>query len=1030
MSNYFELSKQIRDLTFEMETEYQRVLDENEYLRKELEDLQSSSSSLSSESSSSNSSLSSESSSSNSSVSSDSSSSNSSLSSDSSSSDSSVSSESSSSNSSLSSDSSSSNSSSGSSDSSNSSDSSGSSNSSQSSESSSATPAPPLTTVRVWDNTGNSDNLNLGWQLFNDIEVGDSVQGGLVRLYNEGPNTLTLHNAWTLDVENYFVKLNKIEAEVGDYCEVEIIFSPTVEGELNTFLEFSMNTETSPTVEIYGNGVAAPPQSSSSSESSASSGSSVSPDPEPESSSSSESSSSESSYSPPAPGDNVLVPGSGWDADLEQPAQIGDTHEIAVARWDVVPFQIVNEPFEVGVCAAHLDGIDRVEISVDNGPWVAISEEKYNPRTKVEEYFAILDPSKFTEDKLVELRAIAYPKKGTPKIAEEIIKLNVNPNGTLDHEYILLDAGSHVVDRVSGPEDRWLIYKPKPGVAKEDVVLTLGKNEWGNLRPGKGNVKYESLVWKMHSSHWMYSSNNAQGENCIWADDVRFDGHEKMYRMTRNMGGTFLTNSYITGIQAGPGTHSGSKYGKMIRNMEVGHVFEDFARTSGLYLNISIELIDRTSEYTSYHADFFQARNVNNTYMKNVTLKLNMGQGIFPGQCINNAFINVELYKGSAAHQLHLMGESSNLLFKDCMFGKPGKPNTLFRYDKGFYIPDGERIVFIDTEASQAVIDNPQVEYRITQEIPDPEPDPESSSSSESSSSESSSTPVESSASSNSSESSVSNELNLDLPINLVSWTDVREHQRPPQPDNISQVISATDPDLKNKLKNHTSGSWLVVRGDESYPFNNIEFSGWVKLEVPKLKIGWEFNAVRGKSSDDKLWIENCHLISYGANTIFYALQDLYADRCVFEGFRHTIVDLNSHANFGGAVINSEFRKQREDPFQNYTGDVINVSITSFNHEPGGHADLAQWVSTGITDIYWRSIYCGTEESPFPTMGLRGYDVKNSWFEDVRHYQYPGTGHHSVAFHDATGTTFKNCIFTGQIERPGAIVIDDTQKKN
>ena len=655
-----------------------------------------------------------------SSASSDSSESNSSQSSDSSESASSDSSESSSSESSNSSESESSESSNSSESESSASSNSSESESSISSESSMSSESPyiPLTTVRVWDNTGNPDNLNLGWQLFNDVEVGDSVQGGLVRLYNEGSNTLYLHKAWTMDFENYFVKLNKVEAEVGDYCEVEIIFSPTMEGRLNTILEFSMNTETFPTVEIHGNGVAASPQSSSSSESSASSGSSASPDPEPESSTSSQSSSSESSYSPPAAGDNVLIPGSGWNGELEQPAQIGDTHEVAIARWDVIPFQIVNEPFEVGVCAAHLDGIDRVEISVDNGPWVRITEEKYNPRTKVEEYFATLDPSKFTEDKLVELRAIAYPKKGTPKIVPELIKLNVNPNGTLDHEYILLDAGNHVVNRVSGPEDRWLIYKPKPGVAKEDVVLTLGKNEWGNLRPGKGNVKYENVVWKMHSGHWMYSSNNAAGENCIWADNVRFDGHEKLYRMTRSMGGTFLTDSYITNVQAAPGTHSGSKYGKMLRNMEVGHVFEDFARTSGLYLNINIELIDRTSEYTSYHADFFQARNINNTYMKNVTLKLNMGQGIFPGQCINNAFINVELYKGSAAHQLHLMGESSNLLFKDCMFGKPEKPNTLFRYDKGFYIPDGERLVFEDTPATQAVINNAQVEYRITQEDP------------------------------------------------------------------------------------------------------------------------------------------------------------------------------------------------------------------------------------------------------------------------------------------------------------------------
>src|SRR5690606_9628826 len=87
----------------------------------------------------------------------------------------------------------------------------------------------------------------------------------------------------------------------------------------------------------------------------------------------------------------------------------------AIARWDVVPYQIIDCSFEVGVVAFHINGIDRVEFSLENGPWVPVREMTLNPRTQVREYWVVL-PCDNLPDGPSEVRAIAYPKVGIPRV--------------------------------------------------------------------------------------------------------------------------------------------------------------------------------------------------------------------------------------------------------------------------------------------------------------------------------------------------------------------------------------------------------------------------------------------------------------------------------------------------------------------------------------------------------------------------------------------------------------------------------------
>ena len=74
-----------------------------------------------------------------------------------------------------------------------------------------------------------------------------------------------------------------------------------------------------------------------------------------------------------------------------------------VAQWDVVPYQLVKEPFKAGVVAFY-DKPFKVEFSVNGRKVAEADKASLNDRTKVEEYWFTLDPAKFNPEKLKENR--------------------------------------------------------------------------------------------------------------------------------------------------------------------------------------------------------------------------------------------------------------------------------------------------------------------------------------------------------------------------------------------------------------------------------------------------------------------------------------------------------------------------------------------------------------------------------------------------------------------------------------------------
>lgn len=124
-------------------------------------------------------------------------------------------------------------------------------------------------------------------------------------------------------------------------------------------------------------------------------------------------------------GAQTINPGSGWTGLTLTPSPNGSPGQYGydanvIAHWDHVPYQDAEGTINLGVLAYHLSGIQKVSFSVNNGAWVDVATPSVNPETGVDEYWVILDENSFPANfaNNVEVRAIAYPNIGTPRVLQ------------------------------------------------------------------------------------------------------------------------------------------------------------------------------------------------------------------------------------------------------------------------------------------------------------------------------------------------------------------------------------------------------------------------------------------------------------------------------------------------------------------------------------------------------------------------------------------------------------------------------------
>ena len=136
----------------------------------------------------------------------------------------------------------------------------------------------------------------------------------------------------------------------------------------------------------------------------------------------------------------LMASENGFYGPTDQPDPIGTPDDLghdakAICRWTTVPFIEIKEKTNIGVVAFHRNGISKVEFSVNGSSWSTVTEPKLNPQNSVLEYFIEVDPALYA-DGLVEIRAIAYPNIGIPRVLQGLVE------NTVDEPYNIAN-GNH-----------------------------------------------------------------------------------------------------------------------------------------------------------------------------------------------------------------------------------------------------------------------------------------------------------------------------------------------------------------------------------------------------------------------------------------------------------------------------------------------------------------------------------------------------------------------------------------------------------
>lgn len=214
----------------------------------------------------------------------------------------------------------------------------------------------------------------------------------------------------------------------------------------------------------------------------------------------------------------VIPPGNGFSGPTSEPGPVGNPASAGygakvMAHWNTVPYQTFYDEMNVGIVAFHMNGIDRVEFAVNGGAWTAVEEMTDNPSTNTVEYWVKLRSSDL-EDGVVEVRAIAYPTIGQPRLLESLF-LNSNGDGTLPDNirYVSSIAGNDISGDGTGTNPFATIMKAMKAIESANgngfadggsIYLLAGNyqlgtysaglntttsNRWVTIRPAPGLTK-------------------------------------------------------------------------------------------------------------------------------------------------------------------------------------------------------------------------------------------------------------------------------------------------------------------------------------------------------------------------------------------------------------------------------------------------------------------------------------------------------------------------------------------------------------
>lgn len=389
----------------------------------------------------------------------------------------------------------------------------------------------------------------------------------------------------------------------------------------------------------------------------------------------------------------TLVPGAGFGMQYPgQPSPVGAPAQPgfdakAIARWDVVPYQDVDGVFSVGVIAFHINGIDRVDFSVQGGPWVSVKQMELNPRTGVAEYWVNIDKAKFKTNGMVEVRAVAWPTVGIPRVLGgpddgSVASLNGNHglflnivddadtpsnvvfcspygsdatgDGTKQNPYrqpalaaakapsgedltVYCEPGNYSFGPKPWPRaknsKRWLTIEPAPGATRDQVIFD--KYEVG----GFGG---DAQLLRFHNISIVGSQISFNGKR-VWFDNCAVVGvRTEDYKIISS---AWIEKSYVTNCWIN-NTCRGMRGADFMRGTHYGTSSSSPFGSARFVVDCSVKEYDNSG--TAFHGDVFhwfpQDQTTENIIVYNVDARNFDSQGVF-AECMgdNKKFDNVAI---------------------------------------------------------------------------------------------------------------------------------------------------------------------------------------------------------------------------------------------------------------------------------------------------------------------------------------------------------------------------------------------------
>jgi len=394
-------------------------------------------------------------------------------------------------------------------------------------------------------------------------------------------------------------------------------------------------------------------------------------------------------------------------APAEGPAPAAEAKATKViAAWDVVPYQIIDKSFTVGVVAFHETSV-MVEFTVtQNGEEVneyaaMVKEPRLNERVNVWEFCIPLDPAKLADGPFEVHARAASPVKGHVVTDLKLLPLYANSKGTLDLGHtvwadcnagdgeagdgtdarpfktisravkaagdggtVYLKAGKdYSAQKIGGGLKRsyWTTITAAPGVARDQVEIGPGRTGCDKLRFRNVTLYADPPTRKYNT---ILAGEN--GRTIVWVDDCKLYNRKGRWGGGGNAFGNryvgYVTGGITTEMDNGPG-------GVLVRNHKIIKITSDALTSARTAINCEVRDIDpgKTGAHPDWHQSYTGGKDKYKTcILYNCSGLACQSQGFFGHNLKDSAFVNCIFHKLPGHALSQYSGHMDHVLWLHC----------------------------------------------------------------------------------------------------------------------------------------------------------------------------------------------------------------------------------------------------------------------------------------------------------------------------------------------------------------------------